>query len=260
MSPFPANRPPSGKASMPSLPQSLPAVGGDYSSANRRTPAGELSQRAYPWLLVASTAVAGLFCALYITKPVFLPPPAVLLPLVKVEPRIEAPAIETTPLPAEQPSTDPSLIPGSSLPGELADAAKQSELPSPPAVSTLEETNMRMQHVLTAEAPGGHLGRIIMDVPVLYQSRELRWSHEEVAHARRLLTLLVDHQEKTRALRSEGSNLLQAWNDLINRSLPVTELRADSPSLPVNQLIADDESQPADMNNDQSIEIHPAGK
>ena len=60
----------------PTLALSVPLIpsGGEYSSANRR--AGTCStSRAYPWLLVLSTLVAGLFCLLYMTKPVILPPP-----------------------------------------------------------------------------------------------------------------------------------------------------------------------------------------
>jgi hypothetical protein len=104
------------------------------------------------------------------------------------------------------------------------------------------------------------LDRIVLDVPVLYRSRELRWTADEVAKARQLLVQLMDYQEKCRALRSEGTDLLSAWNKLIEQSLPATELRADSPSLPANQLDAADSPRPAGLISTESIQIRPTGK
>ena len=126
-----------------------------------------------------------------------------------------------------------TLLPtNDSLPGESRSPASKT-----PATSgaKFEETNIRVQHVLDAESPSGDISRIIVDIPVLYQSRNLRWSQQEATEARALLTRLTDHQEKTRILRDEGAQLLSAWNDLMDRSVPTAALRADSPSLPENQ-------------------------
>ena len=126
--------------------------------------------------------------------------------------------------------------------------------------TVFEETNLRIQHVLTAEAPGGHLDRIDLDVPVLYQSRNLRWTTEEAADARELLVRLMDYQEKSRQLRSEGIQLLDSWNQLIGRSIPVSDLRADSPSLPANQQDTADAPGPAGLSTTESIQIQSAGQ
>lgn len=262
MNPLPSQRHSAGKpdgGGMPSLPTVLPSSSGDYSAANRRATPACSAQRAYPWLLFASTAVAASFCLLYITKPVIIPAPAMIAPTSAGKSAITTSS--STPSPAvSEGSASPNLIPSrDALPGETPSDSR-STLPGPPSVSAFEETNLRVQHVLTAEAPGGNLDRIILDVPVLYRSRELRWTADEVAEARKLLVQLMDYQEKCRALRSEGSDLLSAWNRLIEKSLPATELRADSPSLPANQLDAADSPRPAGLISTESIQIRPAGK
>ena len=249
---------------MPSLPIVLPPSSAAYSSSNRRASSGCAAQRAYPWLLFFSTAVAALFCLLYINKPVIVPAPAMIAPLPAAQ-ASAAPAA-TDGAPSDAPSR-PDLMPSASaLPGETPvdprplPADPRSAVPAPPSVSAFEETNLRVQHVLTAEAPGGQLDRIVLDVPVLYQSRNLRWTAEQVAEARGLLIRLMDYQEKSRELRAEGVGLLDAWNRLIEQSLPTTELRADSPSLPANQQDAADAPRPSGLISTDAIQIHPAGK
>ena len=246
---------------IPSLPSTLASQTGDFSKTNRRTTSCPV-QRAYPWLLSASTAVAALFCLLYITKPVITPATSPLLPAVSPKP---AAAL------AQSPSTGTTLMPGNErLPGESATTASATikptptdprrALPIPTSTSAFEETNIRIQHILTAEAPGGHLDRIDIDVPVLYQSRSLRWTADEVAEARHLLTRLMDYQEKSRTLRAEGVELLDSWNALIGKSIPSGDLRADSPSLPANQEDAADAPRPAGLITTESIHIQPSGK
>jgi hypothetical protein len=264
MNPLPSPRHPAGKpdgGGMPSLPTVLSPSSGDYSASNRRSSPLCPAQRAYPWLLFASTAVAALFCLLYITKPVIIPAPAMIAPSI-VGKSAASPSIPVS-LPATPENSTTSLVPSrSALPGETPPAPSDSAaaLPGPPSISAFEETNLRVQHVLTAEAPGGHLDRIVLDVPVLYQSRQLRWTVAEVAEARRLLLQLMAYQEKCRALRAEGDDLLGVWNRLIEQSLPATELRADSPSLPANQQDAADNPRPAGLISTESIQIRPAGK
>lgn len=247
---------------MPSLPTVLSHSSGDYSATNRRASTACPAQRAYPWLLFASTTVAALFCMLYITKPVIIPAPAMISP-ANAGKSAASSLQSTSSVTTAGNSTTSNLVPSrNTLPGEPPPAADEtgSTLPGPPSVSAFEETNLRVQHVLTAEAPGGHLDRIVLEVPVLYRSRELRWTAAEVTEARQLLVQLMDYQEKCRALRSEGSDLLGAWNRLIEQSLPATELRADSPSLPANQLDAADSPRPAGLISTESIQIRPAGK
>jgi len=261
MKPLPAHRNAIGKPdgeAMPSLPTVLAPASAAYSAANRRAPASCGAQRAYPWLLLASTAVAALFCLLYITKPVIVPAPAMIAPLAAGK-AATAPATTTSTV-----TSQPDLMPATdALPGEQqADARPvpgdpRSAVPGPPSTSAFEETNLRVQHVLTAEAPGGQLDRIVLDVPVLYQSRNLRWTVAEVAEARELLIRLMDYQEKSRELRAEGLGLLDTWNHLIGQSIPATELRADSPSLPANQQDAADAPRPSELISTDAILITP---
>lgn len=242
--------------SIPSLPGPLASTAGNFSSANRRANSCA-AQRVYPWLLSASTATAALFCLMYITKPVIISATDSPLPP-------DAPAKPTLSM-ASVPSTPTRLMPGSErLPGEQgisnAPIDPRSALPGPPSATAFEETNLRIQHILTAEAPGGHLDRIDIDVPVLYHSRSLRWSANEVGEARDLLVRLMDYQEKSSQLRSEGAELLDTWNRLIGHSIPASELRADSPSLPENQEDAAGAPRPAGLITTESIQIKTSGK
>ena len=150
------------------------------------------------------------------------------------------------------------------LPGEKDTRGTSLDAGAPARASfapvAFEQTNLRIQHILTAEAPGGHLARINLDVPVLYQSRNLRWTAAEVTEARALLARLADYQEKSRTLRVEGAELLDSWNHLIGRSIPAGDLRADSPTLPANQQDAADAPRPAGLDTRELIQIQPAGK
>jgi hypothetical protein len=132
--------------------------------------------------------------------------------------------------------------------------------PDSPSTSAFEETNLKIQHILTAETPAGQLARIDVEVPVLYQSRNLRWTPEDVAEARQLLARLTDYQDKSQQLRASATNLLDAWNRLISRSLPASELRADSPSLPSNQKDAANAPLSSGLITTESIQIQPAEK
>ncbi|MES2922281.1 MAG: hypothetical protein V4819_12085 [Verrucomicrobiota bacterium] len=264
MKPLPAQDP--GVVEMPdsaiqSLASALASAAASYSTSNRRAPTSRVA-RVYPWLLAASTAVAAAFCLMYITKPFIgspqaavpgTPPPPVPVP-------VPVPAKTLAPVAAQ-----PGLMPSHDrLPGEKStretprDAGIATRAPSAPVA--FEQTNLRIQHILTAEAPGGTLARINLDVPVLYQSRNLRWTAAEVAEARALLVRLADYQDRSRTLRAEGAELLESWNRLIERSIPAGDLRADSPTLPANQQDAADAPRPAGLDTRELIQIQPAGK
>lgn len=245
-----------------SLASALASAAASHSTSNRRAANCRVAP-IYPWLLVASTAVAAVFCLMYITKPFI------------VSPQGAGPGNPPPPVPAKTLAaiaTPASLMPSHDrLPGEkstretprdtgIAARTASSTSSASSAPVAFEQTNLRIQHILTAEAPGGHLARINLDVPVLYQSRNLRWTAAEVAEARELLGRLETYQEKSRLLRSEGAELLDSWNRLIERSIPAGDLRADSPTLPANQQDAADSPRPAGLDTRELIQIQPAGK
>lgn len=236
-----------------SKPPSLPPAA-SYSKSNRRVPT-QSALRVYPWLLFLSTAVAALFCVMYITKPVIMAsqssplsqtPPAIL-------PTLSDPKANVALMPSKDRLPGEKIAPASSPTAEAHPTPLQSSAP-------FEQTNLRIQHILTAEAPGGHRAKIDIDVPVLYQSRNLRWTSAEVATARDLLIRLANYQEKTQMLRAEGVALLDSWNRLVETSIPASDLRADSPTLPTNQQDAADLPRPALLDTSESIKIQPAGK
>jgi hypothetical protein len=218
---------------------------------NRRSPAAA-TQRAYPWLLVTSTVLSAVFFGLYLTKPVIaagVSPATSEMDLEPAPPMLPGPATPKAP--------DPLLPSGSSLPGDKsskpqsADPRRLGSAASGTAAA-YEETNLRVQHVLNARGPNGEdLGKVTLEVPVLYGSRSLRWTPEEVARARALLVRIGDYQEKSRALREEGGVLLEQWNALVGDSIPAGALRADSPSLTRDALLTPAEG----LDSSEAIEI-----
>jgi hypothetical protein len=242
---------------LPISPSAFSTTSSARSSANRRNPSSAAPQT-YPWLLVLSTAIAALFCLMYITKPIIQAP---LPPLERSTP--SALAARSATRPAPNTGTQTSLMPNADrLPGDLNPPAAGTKpaLTDPNAKPGFEETNLRVQHILTAQTPGTKLARIDLDVPVLYQSRNLRWTPAEVAEARKLVARLMDYQEKSQILRTEGADLLNAWNQLVARSIPGIDLRADSPSLPANQENSSDAPRPASLRSTESIQIQSSGK
>lgn len=256
MKPFPKPEP-LAQPDRPRFPSMLPVqhTAADLSAHNqRRVPANPIN-RAYPWLLLASTTIASLFCFLYIAKPVVQTSPSIL----SAVPQPDAPAKPETPAAASG-TAEPSagLLPGKDrLPGDPAPPQAPAPLAKFPV---FEETNLSVQHVLTAQAPAGDLCRIVLDVPVLYQSRHFRWNEADVLQARELLGRLADYQEKSVALKSEATALLNDWNHLVSRSIPSSELRADSPTLPANQRDAAPLVVPAGLNTGEAIQLKPAAK
>lgn len=233
----------------------LPSLSlGDPIPSNQRRSANPV-RNVYPWLLLASTTIATVFCILYITKPVI--ETTAVLPAKSENPLLpkSSPLAAADPEKAPKP-TSPSAH-GEGLPGHQdgAPAAKTTA-----ALPKFEETNLGIQHVLTAQAPAGDLCRIVLDVPVLYQSRQLRWTEKDVEEARGLLMRLSNYQEKTIALRAEGLELLDEWNRLLNRSIPASELRADSPALPANQKDSPVLIVPAGLDTRESIQLKPSEK
>ncbi|MGB1129494.1 MAG: hypothetical protein ACPG4K_05550 [Haloferula sp.] len=201
-------------------------------------------QRAYPWLLFTSTAMAAAFCALYILKPVVQAAPAA--PVVTNE------------------AAEEGLPPGSIVRAPSKPASVEEEVARPSAIAPqtlassneegFEETNLRIQHVLGATGPNGEdLGRITLDIPVLYESGSVRWTREDVSKARSLLERIEDYQVKSRALRDEAIHLISEWDELIILSIPETTLRADSPTLPENQGAGTAEDAP--LRSTDAIEI-----
>lgn len=258
MNPLPALNSPVTRmpdSAMPHLPASLAVPVSTYSKSNRRATVCT-TQRAYPWLLAASTGLAAAFCMMYITKPV--------IQSARDGIGTVSTTADTGKAAKSSAATRPVILPDQHrLPGEAATESSvggvaSASLPLP--ASPFEQTNVRIQHILTAEAPGGLLAKIDVDVPVLYQSRNLRWNAAEVADARALLARLNDYQEKSRALRNEGAELLESWNLLVERSIPAGQLRADSPTLPANQQDAADTPRPAGLDTAEAIQIQAAGK
>lgn len=230
----------------------LRSAAGRHSQSNRRSPHSFL-QRAYPWLLALSTATALFFGLMYINKDyVVIGNEREELPADSPDPAMIGEGVATLlpnrqNLPGDQPA--PVGNPEPAIPKQLDGTA--------PLHARYEETNMRVQHILNATTESGHISRIDLEVPVLYQSRQLRWSADEVIRAREILVQLMDYQDKSRQLRAQGEGLLRSWNDLVGHSIPSVRLRADSPSLPENQKDVMAVGGALDTTTRDAIEIQP---
>ncbi|MBK1827035.1 hypothetical protein [Haloferula rosea] len=206
------------------------------------------SQKAYPWLLLTSTAMAAVFCGLYITKPVIQAAP---LPPIGFAVEPQQPAAKEADAPEKI-----AAVPADTLPGDSINrpAAVEPQALTTSSVSGFEETNLRIQHVLGATGPAGEdLGRITLEVPVLYQSGGIRWTREDVSKARSLLARIDEYQLKSRELRDEAVHLISEWDALIIKSIPESTLRADSPTLPENQGVGTATNAP--LKSTEAIEI-----
>lgn len=248
---------------LPTSPESLPAPRSEKpelaagrllelgaSNANQRRTTCP-TQRAYPWLLAVSTLMAGVFCFLYINKPVIVTDAnGGILPTHSSDLRSPTPANKSLIAPSDAAKTGNPAGANDQAPGVRASEPQNLSGKG----SSFEETNLRIQHVLGAQSvEGDDLGRVILDVPVLYQSGAIRWTQEDVTQARSLLDRIGSYQEKSRSLREEAVTLISEWDELIVSSIPEKALRADSPTLPENQGIG--AAQEATLKTTESIEI-----
>lgn len=205
--------------------------------------------KAYPWLLGVSVALSATLCWMYVTKPV----------IVSAEVKeVEEPMtdiVTATPVKVDQPKAlpgEPALVPsGEVLPGEessevmatasAGSTAEASEGLNKPVSSGLpsggvswENTNLKVQHILRADAGNGELEKIILNVPVRYETRTMRWDTGNIEQARNILARLMIYERDLNNLRQQGKGILKDWDNLIGSTVPATVLRADSPSLPYN--------------------------
>ncbi|MBB5352350.1 hypothetical protein HNR46_002595 [Haloferula luteola] len=238
MRPLPTN-PESLADSHPRTSRQTLELGSAVAVPNHRR-SGSDSGSAYPWLLLLSTTLAGIFCYLYLTKPVLLTEGSTP---AESSPAATTPALET---PSESSQRTESMAPS-----QLATA------PNDP----FEETLLRMQHVVIATAPDPQamgddleLGRLTVEVPIHYESGTIRWTDTDVAEARQLFARISAYQGKARDLREEAVSLISDWDQLMIRSIPEAALRADSPTLPENQ--GNGTADQADFKSSETIELH----
>ncbi len=227
-------------------------------AAGRDEHAGRASarlERAYPWLLGASTCLSAMLCWMYVTKPVIAtvsvgndPDALALAGLTEDAAVTRAGNADAGPRAGDLVPSDTDL-PGSQPPAPQA--AGQAGGGSPEAITpqrlaegagadaaamTLgwEATNLKVQHILSADGGNGALEKIVINVPVLYETRTMRWTSADIVKARDVLSRLMLYERNLSNLRQEGQVLLKDWNELLEETVPAPSLRADSPSLPYN--------------------------
>ena len=211
-------------------------------------------EKAYPWLLGVSTCLSALLCWMYVSKPVIVQETAVSSqPQEIIEPAAPKPKLveQTTQVTTNRVA---ELVPSDNqLPSagntKVASASGQPEMVIDPRATSRasrdaaeagvvpgwEKTNLKVQHILSADLGTGEHERIVLNVPVLYESRNMRWTPTDIEKAREILARLMLYERNLSNLRKESHVILADWNHLLKQTVPATSLRADSPSLPYNQ-------------------------
>jgi len=207
-----------------------------------------LLQQAYLPLLIFSVATAAFFCFLYLTsqndKPTNNQPQSIAQQQGNTDSHSNSSNTTPPDLPAEQalssdgPLSDNFLPSQDGLPSRIIDGntstpqATQPTTPPRPSQSRYEPTNLSLQHVVVADLGNGQLQKIVIDAPVLYESRLLRLNASQQTEAQNLFDQMVMLMEQSRHLQRETEETLIAWEMLVRSTSPGRILRADSPTLP----------------------------
>jgi hypothetical protein len=207
----------------------------------------------YKFLLILSTFSAVFFCYLYVTKP-----SQKIIVSEETESTVDQDTVSSS---DTEPVTGFDSLTSNSLPGEDTSLSTSSpttlegmplaQTPATEGKIGWEETNDRIQHVVTAEY-GNNSQRVLIEVPVIYETRGLRLAPDQAKEAQRVLRALKIYKQQIEKLHQDGKNIQSAWDALLVSAQPIEALRADSPSLPQSQL-----SNPALLNENsaQTIKI-----
>ena len=205
------------------------------------------------WLLLVSVALSAVLCWMYVNKPVIIlstidrstavDPSTIEMKNEKSDSQVVEPIIANT-----KNLTESNILPSdNALPGivqqDQAGVIVSPVKPNSKAISDLkklqyssdwngwEKTNLQMQHVLSANLDGANVQKIVINTPVYYESRTMRWSKKDIAQARDILSRLVVYESNIHKLRLESRSILEDWNEFVQKTIPHQVLRADSPSI-----------------------------
>ncbi|MFK7910268.1 MAG: hypothetical protein AB8F34_06655 [Akkermansiaceae bacterium] len=240
-------------------------LGNSPTAQKQRSDVGQL-EKAYPWLLGASTCLSALLCWMYVSKPVILQEAS--SSKEKTAQNVSQAENKVLPNPVPNPVADKvtaadtsgaSLVPSDSqLPSSAKHVSSSFNKGNPTQIgapvmidprmlnqaqatskdkgdgSGWEKTNLKVQHILSADAGTGENEKIVINVPVLYQTRSMRWTPDKIEKAQDVLARLMLYERSLSNLRKDGEDIVADWNAIIRDTVPASALRADSPSLPYN--------------------------
>ena len=238
---------------------------------NHRSPSVSPLYKVYPWLLGASVCLSAVLCWMYVTKPVITAAPieqSTNVPQIVYNDGEQLPDEGNIPLIGT--ASKSSLLPSDDqLPGETrlgkvplsSNGESGGDIVVAQAPTNMgedlsaggigwENTNLKVQHILRADSGNGNLEKIILTVPVRYESRTMRWTPQDTQQARNILSRLMVYERDLNNLRQQGQSILKDWNGLLSLTVPSNVLRADSPSLPYNRGYA---TEPQNFPNSSSV-------
>lgn len=138
-----------------------------------------------------------------------------------------SPAPARTPEPAAQPVPQNNLSP---LARGTLTPYRNLNLPK-----GFEPSNLNMQHAVAVEISPGKFQKVLLDMPVLIKSGQIRWSTQQIERAKQLSSEIAAWRDKSGELQAEGQDLLRSWDELVLESLPLQFIQPDSSSLPTNR-------------------------
>jgi len=98
-----------------------------------------------------------------------------------------------------------------------------------------EETLASVQRTLTAVSPSGEKQLIRLKIPVMYQSRTLRLTKDNITGSQSTLAKLKTKHAELKTFREDIEAILQEWNKIVENTTPNQLLLPESPTLPNNQ-------------------------
>lgn len=188
--------------------------------------------KAYPWLLGGSLLLSAILCWMYVTKPVVIGEGEGAGAQADISSAPKAGAGKAPLMPSD------NALPGSDTDKQAMNSARRTKSLARARPSTYapgwESTNLKVQHILSVDTGSTELEKIVLNVPVLYETRTMRWDPADIARARDVMKRLMLYERNLNKLRNEGQAILKDWNGLLGKTAPTLALRADSPTLPYN--------------------------
>lgn len=121
-----------------------------------------------------------------------------------------------------------------------------------------EETSRVMFRTLVAQMGDGKNNILRLKVPILYKSRLMRMTEEDVDNARKILEKTKEAQKLLEQAKVLIQEALPEWNELVRKTTPYEALLPESPSLPSNQSLDPlnrKENAKLDQGNDITFQI-----
>jgi len=94
--------------------------------------------------------------------------------------------------------------------------------------SVAENTVLTVEQVFGIKHGGKEFGKLLVEAPIRFDGKSMRWSEDEIHNARNFLEKLKSYSDDLARLGEESTSLEQEWYQILRESRPVDSLRSDS--------------------------------